>query len=73
MEKIRISLAAARVNANLTQEDVARALHVAKNTIVSWEKGENEPKVTQAMALSKLYKMPLDNIFLPCNLALDEN
>lgn len=73
MEKIRISLAAARVNANLTQEDVAKALHVAKNTIVAWEKGENEPKVTQAMALSKLYKMPLDNIFLPCNLALDEN
>lgn len=72
MEKLRISLAAARVNANMTQDDVAKKLHVAKNTIVAWEKGENEPKVTQAMALSELYGIPLDNIFLPCNLAISE-
>lgn len=69
MEKLRISLAAARVNANMTQDDVAKKLGVAKNTIVAWEKGENEPKVTQALALSEIYGIPLDNIFLPCNLA----
>ena len=73
MEKLRISLAAARVNANMTQDHAAKALGVSKSTIVAWEKGENEPKVTQAMALSKLYNIPLDNIFLPCNLALNEN
>lgn len=72
MEKLRISLAAARVNANMTQDFVAKKLHVAKNTIVAWEKGENEPKVTQALALSELYGIPLDNIFLPCNLAESE-
>ena len=38
-DKLQISLAAARVNANLTQEDVARAMHLSKNTIVNWEKG----------------------------------
>lgn len=72
MEKLRISLAAARVNANMTQDDVAKKLGVAKNTIVAWEKGENEPKVTQALALSEIYGIPLDNIFLPCNLAISE-
>ena len=62
---IKISLAAARVNAQLTQSEVASELHVAKNTIVSWEKGLTEPKLEQARKLSKLYGMPLDYIFLP--------
>lgn len=67
--KLMISLAAARVNAKLTQEEVAKKLHINKQTIVAWEKGESEPKVSQAMALSELYKIPIDNIFLPYKLA----
>ena len=39
-EGFRISLAAARVNAELTQDEVAKKLHVGKQTVVSWEKGE---------------------------------
>lgn len=66
MQMIQISLAAARVNAGLTQEEVAKALKVSKNTIVAWEKGTSEPKTSQAREMSELYKMPLDNIFLPC-------
>ena len=65
MEKFQISLAAARVNAGLTQKDVAKALKVGKQTIVSWEKGNSEPKMTQSRQLSELYKIPLDYIFLP--------
>ena len=65
MDKFQISLAAARVNAGLTQEDVARALKVGKQTIVSWEKGKSEPKMSQCRELSELYQMPLDYIFLP--------
>lgn len=65
MKKLQISLAAARVNAGMTQEDAAKALNVGKQTIVSWEKGTSEPKMSQSRALSELYKMPLDNIFLP--------
>lgn len=62
-ETIRISLAAARVNAGLTQEDVVKRLKITKNTLVSWEKGLSEPKISQARELSDLYKMPLDHIF----------
>lgn len=65
MPDIKISLAAARVNAKLTQEDVAKHLNVSKNTVVAWEKGTTEPKISQSRQLSELYKMPLDYIFLP--------
>jgi DNA-binding XRE family transcriptional regulator len=61
----KISLAAARVNAGLTQDDVASTLHIAKNTIVNWEKGKTEPSITQAKRLEEIYNMPLDYIFLP--------
>ena len=63
LKPLKISLAAARVNAGLTQENEANALNVSKNTIVSWEKGDSEPKKTQADVLSELYDMPLDYIF----------
>lgn len=65
MAEFQISLAAARVNAGLTQEAVAKALNVGKQTIASWEKGNSEPKMSQSRQLSELYKMPLDYIFLP--------
>lgn len=65
MAEFQISLAAARVNAGLTQDDVAKALKVGKQTIVSWEKGNSEPKMSQSRQLSELYNMPLDYIFLP--------
>lgn len=62
-ETIKISLAAARVNAGLTQEDVVKRLKITKNTLVAWEKGLSEPKISQARELSDLYNMPLDHIF----------
>ncbi|WP_287394536.1 helix-turn-helix transcriptional regulator [Prevotella sp.] len=61
---LRISLAAARVNANMTQEEAAKALCISKNTLVSWEKGVTEPTVSKMRELSALYAMPMDNIFL---------
>lgn len=63
---MRIKLAAARVNAGLTQKQVAEAMNVTNNTVVAWENGASEPKISQARKLSDLYHMPLDNIiFLP--------
>ena len=47
MSDLKISLAAARVNANMTQDDVARAMGVSKNTVVAWEKYKTEPTVSQ--------------------------
>ena len=66
LENVQITLAAARVNAGLTQSDAAKKLGVTKQTLVGWEKGRSEPKIRQAQQMSALYKIPLDNIFLPC-------
>ncbi len=65
MEKLQISLAAARVNAGLTQETASKKMKVSKNTLVNWEKGISEPTITQGRKLSELYNIPLDYIFLP--------
>lgn len=62
MEMIQISLAAARVNAGLTQREVAKTLEVSQNTVVNWEKYLTEPTVGQARQLSELYKIPWDMI-----------
>lgn len=64
---IQISLAAARVNAKMTQDDTAAALKVSKNTVVNWENGRSEPTISQARKLASMYAIPLENIiFLPC-------
>lgn len=65
METIQISLAAARVNAGLTQEDVAKRMHISKKTIINWEKGKNIPSLASVQALSCIYNIPIGNIFLP--------
>ena len=65
MQNVKISLAAARVNAKLTQEDVAKSLKVSKKTVINWEKGAVTPSFAIRDTLSRLYNMPLDYIFLP--------
>lgn len=65
MSKIQITLAAARVNAGFTQEDVAEKFKVTKQTIINWEKGRKELKTAEFNMLSEIYKIPKDNIFLP--------
>lgn len=61
----KISLEAARVNAKLTQKEVAKKMHISCATLVAWENGTTEPKISQARELSELYSMPLDYISLP--------
>ena len=61
----RISLKAARVNANMTQDEVARRLSKTKPTIVNWENGVTEIKYNDLRELSELYQMPIEYINLP--------
>jgi DNA-binding XRE family transcriptional regulator len=71
---MKISLKAARVNANLTQEDVAKKVKKSKNTIVSYEKGKSTPDIETGKALANLYGVSIDDlIFLPNNCALSTN
>ena len=68
---MKISLRAARVNAGLTQDEVAKSVKKSKNTIVSYEKGRSVPDIETGKALARLYGMSVDDIiFLPENCAL---
>ena len=60
-----ISLKAARVNAELTQDEAAIKIKKTKQTIVNWENGMTEIKYKDLVALSQLYDMPLEYIRLP--------
>ena len=64
MKNIQISLKAARVNAGLTLEDVAKSMMKSKQTIINWEKGRSVPSVPDMEYMVKLYGIPQDNIFL---------
>ena len=61
----KIKLKAARVNAGLTQTEVAHKLNRNKQTIVNWEKGSTEIKVNDLLALSELYGMPIEYLDVP--------
>lgn len=62
---MKITLRAARVNANIKQEEAARAIGVDKATIINWEKGRTSPRLDQMDKLCRLYNAPIDDIFLP--------
>lgn len=62
---LKISLKAARVNANMTQAYVAKKLKKNKQTIVNWENGKTVIDVANFAALCNLYKVDKEYILLP--------
>ncbi len=50
----------ARINAQLTQEQVADALGVSRQTISNWENERTYPDIKSIIQLSDLYKISLD-------------
>lgn len=65
MHMLKISLAAARKNAKLTQAEAAKKLEIAVSTLKNWEKGKFSPSVNQAYSLCELYGIPIDAIKFP--------
>lgn len=61
----RISLEATRVNAKLTQRELAKILGVSQNTVCNWEKGKSQPNASQLRKISELSGIPIDFIFVP--------
>lgn len=61
---MKVSLKAARVNAELTQRQAAQGLGVDVTTIINWENGRTSPKYIQLEELCKLYDIPVDCVFL---------
>lgn len=65
----KISLLAARINSNLSQQEVANALtkhfniKYSRQRVSNIEKNPGEATINEALFFSKLYKLPIDNLF----------
>lgn len=52
----------ARIQANFTQEQVADALSVSRQTISNWETGKTYPDIVSVVKMSDLYNISLDRL-----------
>ena len=57
-----ISIKAARVNAGLTQTEVAERVGKTKNTIASYEAYTTKPDIETAQTMAALFGMSVDDI-----------
>lgn len=60
-----VTLKAARINAGLTQVEVAEKLGLSPTTVCSWENGTNGVKATDFKTLCDLYGCRMDEVILP--------
>ena len=64
----KMTMRAARVNANLSQKDASFALKVSNKTLSKWENAKSFPKADKIPEICELYGIPYDDlIFLPDN------
>ncbi len=64
-----ISLRAARVNAELTLEEVSSKVGISTTTLSKWENYLTFPTARQLKILCGLYGQSMDSIFIPDKLA----
>lgn len=53
-----------RHNAGLTQEQLAEAVGVTRQTIIAIEKGSYTPSVLLALKFAKFFKLPVEELFI---------
>jgi len=62
-EKVANSVREHRKEAGLTQEDLAAAMSVSRQTIISIESGKYIPSLPLALKLARYFKCPTDEMF----------
>ncbi len=62
-ETIKNQVYELRTKSNLTQEALAEALGVTRQTIIAIEKGNYTPSVILALKIAKFFKKPVEDIF----------
>lgn len=56
-------LEALRREKGIRQEDLAQALNVSRQTIISLEKGKYNPSLALAFKLARYFALPIEEIF----------
>ena len=59
----KITLAAARVNAGLSQDKAANMLEISKETLSNYERGKTTPDWNMVKKIESVYDFPSDFIF----------
>lgn len=65
----RITMKAARVNANLSQQEAAKRLGISKATLQNYESGNTVPDILMSRKIEDVYGFPVDYIFFGVNTA----
>ena len=65
MNDYKITMAAARTNAGISQQKIADEMHVSRMTIHNWETGKVIPKPAELILYCNICKAPIEIIFLP--------
>jgi putative transcriptional regulator len=52
-----------RTTKGMTQEELAGALSVSRQTVIAIEKGNYTPSVLLALKISQVFKKPVEDIF----------
>lgn len=63
MNEAKNELKVYRAKRDMTQEELANLVSVARQTIISIEKGYYQPSVTLALKIAKALKTDINNIF----------
>lgn len=66
METLENSVYKLRTNAKITQEQLAVAIGVTRQTIIAIEKGSYIPSLLLALKISKYFHKPVESIFEVC-------
>lgn len=73
MSTMKITLAAARVNAGLYQREAAKLLGITPETLRNYERGKQVPNWITVKKMEKIYGISADNMIIGSKLALSEN
>jgi putative transcriptional regulator len=62
---MRNNLAERRAERNLTQAELAAALGVSRQTIISIERGRFDPSLPLAFLIARLFDCTIEDVFMP--------
>lgn len=61
---VQTNLKVYRAIHNLTQEDLAKAIGVTRQTVIAMEKGKYNPSLELAFKIARYFKVSIENIFI---------
>ncbi len=63
MEKVNNNVSMLRSQKGVTQEDMAKAVGVTRQTIIAIEKGNYTPSVLLAIKIAQYFQIPVEEVF----------